>query len=703
MRRQLVALGFAALLGQVALLRELGVAFYGSELVLVLAIGVWLLGTGLGAVTGRGAREPQAAAARLLLAAAWLLPAAAVTARVLRRLLGGVPGAYLELPRQLLGLALVLLPAGLVLGRCFRDAAAAYRRRGGSPATAYGWESGGSLVAGIFSAGLLHLGASNLVALLLAAAAAAAGALGTAGRDGKIQWAAATTLALLLAATAGSGRLDVVLTRVEHPDLLAVRDTPYGRVTVTGREGQVAVFWNDALGYESEGTAAEEFVHLAALQAARPDSVLVLGGGVEGLVREVVKHRPRHVEVVELDTRRLDLLLRLLPAADTAPLADPVVRSTIGDPRRRLAGSGRFDLILVGEPQPDSGQTNRYYTREFFRLCREHLRPGGILALRLRAAENLWTPLLVRRNAGVVGALREVFGDVLVLPGTTSVVLASPDSLVRDPAVLAHRFRERGITARLVCPAWLAYELTNDRTATIAGLLHGSDAPVNSDLRPVCYQTSLALWLARFHPTLAMRRWSESFFPLAAALLLLPAWLLLPLRRRRRLPLATIAVASCGLMVLEGTLILLYQTTRGVLYQDLGLLLTAVMAGLTAGAAWAGRATRRAEGRSVRAVAVALAGTGGLASLAAVAGGGGLAVTLLLLGAGGAALGAMFGLLGHRLDDRDRDPTAPLYAADLLGGCLGAVLGSLLLIPGLGLAWAGVWTAALLVPLIVAG
>ena len=39
-----------------------------------------------------------------------------------------------------------------------------------------------------------------------------------------------------------------------HPDLLASRDSAYGRITVTGLFGQVAVYENDTLSFETEGT-----------------------------------------------------------------------------------------------------------------------------------------------------------------------------------------------------------------------------------------------------------------------------------------------------------------------------------------------------------------------------------------------------------------------------------------------------------------
>ena len=48
----LLVLGAVSLLGQVVLLRELTVAFFGSELITILGLGLWLAGSGGGALAG---------------------------------------------------------------------------------------------------------------------------------------------------------------------------------------------------------------------------------------------------------------------------------------------------------------------------------------------------------------------------------------------------------------------------------------------------------------------------------------------------------------------------------------------------------------------------------------------------------------------------------------------------------------------------
>jgi spermidine synthase len=487
---------------------------------------------------------------------------------------------------------------------------------------------------------------------------------------------------------------------------VASRDSPYGRVTVTELSGQIAVFENGALSYESEGTSAEEFVHLAALQRSTLESVLVLGGGAEGVVREILEHRPLTVDYVELNGLLLDLLLRYLPADLRGSLDAAPVRIVQADPRSYLRDSPCYDLILVGMPEPASGQSNRFYTREFFALCAERLKPGGVLAFRLRSAENLWTPRLLRRTASIHRALQDVFADVVVLPGVTNIVLAADVPLSRDPVLLAERFTARGIEARLVSPAYIDYLYTNDRFAETAALLAGAVAPVNSDVKPVCYQYTLLIWLANFFPVLAwldlpelglgtLARSPWAWLALAVAMV----GLLLSRRSRSFRRVGLVAAAGFAGMVLETALILNYQTSSGVLYQNLGLLLTLFMAGLALGAGVLDRLDARGlpAGTGVALMAdfvllsllsAWLLNSGWVGSLAATA--------LLLLGCG-FLVAAVFAYVSLRDRPEQRLVVSPLYAADLLGGCFGSLLASLLLIPVLGLAGSALAMALLLV------
>lgn len=708
----LLTIGVASMLGQVVLLRELNVAFYGSELIYILALGFWMLWTAVGASLGRRSHVASGGQVRLLLVAfAAVLPAVAVLIRELRRLSGGVPGAYLPFPHQLLGMAGSLLPVGLLLGLQFQWAAKRYVRVGGPRRTlaiAYAIESAGGLVGGAAATLLLMAGVSNLAAALLCALLSLAAALFPWRRE-RPRWlpaAAAVAAAGILPGLWFSGAIDRHLTARNHPGLVATADSPYGRVTLTETAGQIVIFDNDVLAFESEGTAAEEFVHLAALQHPAPRTALVLGGVVEGMIGELRLHGVERIDAVELNPVVLDLAMNRLPGPVRSSLSAAGVRIHVADPRRFVATDvDTYDLILIGMPEPSSGQTNRFYTREFFRLCAARMGRNGVLALRLRGAENLWSPLLLRRTASIVGALGSAFADVEVLPGTIHILLASNRELSDAPGILGNRLVERGIEGRVVIPQYIDYLYTNDRFGEMRELMSRRTAPVNSDLRPICYQYTMLLWLSRFFPSLTLRQAPE----LEPARLARSPWGWLTLAglgglvliaRRSMVGRRALLVGCAGLvgMVLETALLLNYQTVRGVLYQDLGVLLTLFMAGLALGSIAVDRLERpeapgyEAWGRWIGPAIVASLGllsllTGWLLSTGGVRG---LASTGPLLLACGALVAAAFahGCLHGRPDPRR--VLSPLYSADLIGGCLGSVAASLLLVPVLGLAGSAV-------------
>jgi spermidine synthase len=699
----LILTGLLALLGQVVLLRELNVAFFGVELVYVLAIGAWMCGTALGSlVPSRGGGLRGSAVRWLTLASGAAIPLDVAFVRASRSLLGGVAGAYLPFPLQLLGLLLAVLPVSLLLGLLFQRAAHAYVENRHTLAEAYGIESVGGLAGGLAVTLLLQWGVQNFA---LAAACAAIAAVGAIARDDARRPTATITLrsasALVLCAAVmalwRAGDADRAMTRWNHPALVASRDTPYGRVTVTRAEGQVSVFENDALAFETQGTAAEELVHLAAIQHPNPRRILLLGGGLEGLAFEALKHQPAQIDDVEMDRKTVESVLPHLPARVRASLRSPSVRLTFADPRRFLRSSGRYDLILVAMGEPNSGQANRFFTREFFTECSARLTEGGVLAYRLQSAENIWTPLLTGRMLSLLRAPALVFPHVVVLPGTTNIVLASPSPLLDEPDALAARLSERGVRTRLVNPQFIRYLYTNDRRAAIERTLARPGTLVNTDTRPVCYQYAALLWLSKFFPGLstwditagagsATRAGTAIRWALAAVL---PAVLFAAVRRgsiARRV----VLVLAAGLagMVLETVLLLHFQARNGVLYQDVGLLLTAFMGGLAAGALVMARVPARLSTTSIAGggIAVCLAVQAFLiARQAGDTGGASLVATASSLSLVGALVAALFAFASLRAAENRSRMIGPLYAADLAGGAVGAVAGSLLLIPLAGL------------------
>jgi spermidine synthase len=705
----LFVVGFVSILGQVALLRELNVAFYGVELIYSLALGVWLLCTAAGTWISRRIQNPSRIQISLLLGPlSILIPLDVAFIRAVRILFSGVPGAYLPFQTQILAMLLALLPIGLLLGLLFQWSAKGFIAGGRSLALAYAIESAGGIVGGMCATLFLKLGVQNFRIALICSLVALIPPLLIAGcaKAHLLRYLWGLLAVCLIWAFWQAQTIDRKMTAWTHSGLVETRDSPYSRVTITQLGDQTSVFENDALSFDTEGTEAEEFVHLAALQHPNPKRVLILGGGIEGLVYEILKHSPSRVDYVELNPVYLKAVGLHLPAEFSESIRRPNVRILIADPREILSRAETYDLILVGMPEPGSGQANRFYTEEFYRQCHARLNANGIVGFRLRSSENYWTPQLAQRMVSIYRAARSVFRDVLVLPGSTNIVIGSNELLTRDPIVPVERLRQRLITARLISPAYIQYLYRNDRFAQISQTLESGTAPINTDTRPICYQYTVMLWLSKFFPGMANVDFSGIASrglhpaPLEWSLLVTGLVLFIMSRRRRGLRRALLmGMAGFLGMVMETILILHYQVKNGILFQDLGMLLMSFMAGLTAGAL---ALELQARVQHVRDQMISriwgLGLVAGFAPLAAWIGyrghsglGMGLLETAVLQALSGFLVAGVFAYASLSETNDVRRAIAPLYSADLIGGCVGSLVGTLILIPIAGLVQTSLW------------
>ncbi len=610
----LLAVGLTAIVGQVLLMRELVATFYGNELLIGLVLGAWLAWGAVGAWAGArlasaGASSPAGdgpeagshAARRVALGlalAALLLPAQLVVVRISRTLLGVTPGSLVELGPLVMAVVGILAPLCLLLGALFSLGTRLMVARGGTPGQAYVWDSAGALAGGIVFSFLLIRWFNPFQTSLLVAAADLAVALLVSGSLRRA-WIGALLLAGMGAVALPAGAsLEAATLRWQWPDLAFAADSPYGRLIVQARGSQRIFYTDGALAFETQGTGPEEVAHLPLLAHPAPRDVLLIGGGVAGNLREILKHPVSAVTYVELDPLLIEAAQAWLPPDDAAVLRDPRVRLALTDGRAFVQDAGlQVDVILLDLPEPATGALNRFYTVEFFTAARALLRPGGILALGLPSAENYWSPELARRNASIYHTLRAAFPHVVALPGERTAFLAGDQPPEVSPEVLANRLVAREIRTRWVTPGYIEDVLGGDRFAQVNAILQADPSPrLNRDLQPISYYYSLAFWLSRFYPSL--RRAFESASLLRLWWLIAPLAVAVVVARARRAWAAPVAVAAVGLaaMILELVVLFGFQARRGSLYAEVSLLVTAFMGGLVLGGALGNRAAATLSG-----------------------------------------------------------------------------------------------------------
>jgi spermidine synthase len=695
----LLAIGFVSMLGQVVILRELLVTFYGIELIYALAIGLWLLWSGSGVFLFRKTRPSINGIALLFFFLCLAFPLDVLFIRSGRIIFSAVPGAYLSFLEQGFILLLSLCPIGISLGLLFQWVARLWAGTERSLAAAYAVESLGGLLGGLASTLFFHWGFQNLALTLVCSLVCLMGPLFHPRLSPFFRWIGAIFFLSLFALFFLAGTLDRKSASWNHPGIIALGDTPYGRISITKLSGQISVYANDVLLFETQGREVETFSHLAALQhpGLLMKRVLVLGG-LDGTIQELVKYRPEHLDWVDLNQPGINLILSCLPEEKTRPLLNKPVHLILADPRNFLKTAGRYDLIVLAVEEPVSGQANRFYTKEFFALSALRLAPDGILALRLGNGENLWTPAMQNRLKSIYGALKAIFPEVLILPGETNVLTASFRPLPNNPDPLIERWQKLGLGTQLISPPYIRYLFSNDRFFTIQEKLKTGLAPPNSDLKPICYRHTIVIWLTKFFPSLSTISWLDKGHWISfsgwmwiggvvlAVLLFFRLWG----GSFRRVILA--GVAGFLGMIFESVLILYYQVKVGVLYQDIGILLTSFMAGLAIGAPVTEKGLTR-KGQLQRKIRYwgfcLLSGFSLLAGTVALMMQIGYEIelkeTVLLLAASGFVVAGVFVCAGRSGPRNQEAAVAPVYGADLWGGCLGALLAGVIMVPLWGL------------------
>ncbi len=299
--------------------------------------------------------------------------------RGIRIIFGGVEGGYLPFTTQIAGLVISLLPVSFFAGLMFQWIAKKYISENETLAKAYSIESIGGIIGGLSSTLFLSFNISNFSAVLICSAATILVAVYFSYKEKRrLQTFISFTLLVFILLSFGfSGKIDLWMTSWNHPFLAETIDTPYNRITITRPGEQICVFEDDALSYETEGISAEEFVQLSTLQTDRLNKVLVLGGGFEGIISELLKLPVKSIRYIEINKKIIAALQKYLPDDLSNSLKDKKVKIIYTDPRKYLQSQNLYDVILVGMPEPMSVQNNRFYTKEFFTQCAVSLNKKG--------------------------------------------------------------------------------------------------------------------------------------------------------------------------------------------------------------------------------------------------------------------------------------------------------------------------------------
>ena len=238
--------------------------------------------------------------------------------------------------------------------------------------------------------------------------------------------------------------------KTEHQHLLIFHNAHFGRVMVL--DGVVQTTERDEFIYHEMLTHVPLFAH------GKVRSVLIIGGGDGGILREVLKHsQVEAVTQVEIDGDVIEMSRNYLPGHSAGAFDDPRVSIVIDDGMTFVAQTNaRFDVIISDSTDP-IGPGEVLFSQKFYAACRRCLNDGGVLA-----TQNGVVFLQPDETAGTARHLQGLFADwhfyTAAVPtyvgGNMMFAFASDRPAYREVSAdtLRERFRTSGVETRYYTP-----------------------------------------------------------------------------------------------------------------------------------------------------------------------------------------------------------------------------------------------------------
>ena len=228
-------------------------------------------------------------------------------------------------------------------------------------------------------------------------------------------------------------------------------ETPYfGRVLAL--DGIVQTTENDEHAYH------EMLAHVPILAHGKVNSVLIIGGGDGGVLKEVLRHQQvDSVTMVEIDQGVVELCKEYLPTISDGAFDSPKTNLVIGDGCSYVVDTTDiYDVIIIDSTDP-IGPAEGLFAEDFYKNCQSRLKENGILV------NQNGVPFFQEQEiSNSYQRLKRVFKDttfyLTVVPtyigGYMALGWASDYSIHRSisPIVLESRYKEVGLTTRYYSP-----------------------------------------------------------------------------------------------------------------------------------------------------------------------------------------------------------------------------------------------------------
>ena len=442
-----------------------------------------------------------------------------------------------------------------------------------------------------------------------------------------------------------------------YPNIQSLINSPYSQIIIVHQNSQQSFFLNGQLAYSSQ----ESFENKKLLSLIKPftnqdKNVLVLGSPV--LATDITEEfSSARVDFIEMDS----YLLR-----QERELLSQKINILNSDPRKYLIRTERkWDLIIYSPGNPQTLLQNRYFTEESFNQIKNHLVFQGIFALIFYLPTDYQSNEALTYGSSVYHTFQKVFPYLELINQEDQIILLGSDQKIQIKKASNDYFQ---------------HQLNQPQRKEILAKFISGQGKISTDLSPKAFLGQLLFWQTLFGSKL------PRIFSLMAPLVIVGLFFitLLPIFFRSLKYTLGIAmtISSFVLIGLQTTILLIFQTKIGCLYRQISLLLAVYLSGMAAGVKLRGHFFRTGKKQEIAwrflfvfiLLVLSLLQTKIVNSSIFW-----LAISLVL-----GLFGGLFFATLNRLYLKQNTLSSFIYAFDLFGSSLGAILSGSLLLPFLG-------------------
>ncbi len=714
MNSLIIIIGASGIIAQITLIRELLVNFQGNELSLGLILGNWLMAEALGSFLFRKLKISMKFYQIIIFLFALLFPLLVILTRLLRPILGVLPGEIITLPIMFISSFIILLPVSFLHGALFTSTASVLTSK---PApinnnkkvagNIYTIENIGTVIGGLIIYFLLipyfnSLQIASIVALINSLAI-----IILFRQQKKMNILYSMSIILFAVLFLSSSLVEHWTLNKNYPkyNVLASTNTIYNNITVTKREEQYTFLLDGVptiITPYPDQSFVEDFVHFPMLSHPYPKKILLISNGVGGVLNQMLKYPLQEIDYLELDPNLIKTVEKYPTPLTMRELSDPRVKVINTDARLYIEkDTAKYDIIFVSFLSPLSLQVNRFFSEEFYRLCQRRLNNNGIMTTLSPGSLTYISSSMRNLINSNINTLEHVFPQVIIIPGDFNIYLSSALSNFFDPDTLSNRLLWRGIKTNLFNQQYIQYRTQKYNSDWLQQSLiirsNNHISLINQDGNPRGLFYSLNYWNTITDPTLnRLFVLLNKITPQIIYIILFAGLILLLLvkKRSRNLVYIPFAIFTTGITAMVFMLILSigFQIRYGYLFYQISILITIFIIGNAIGGYFGNSKmfdhTKYLLINELSLIVLLIIMLVTLKNHAYPLFFGTRFGFFILLVISGFLVGAEFPIANRIYLNQNMQITqtvGKLYAVDLIGGFIGAITISVILIPVLGL------------------